>query len=127
MDSDRDRERARQRIGISRDQQRQIEALYKETEGEKRKMRGWIENRYRELDRLHESYVFDRGHARNLVNIISRLQQRLLGLHLETEEKLRRILTREQFDRMRAQLREEREKRERRRSRRDDDDDDDDN
>ena len=53
---------------------------------------------------------------------ITRLQQRLLLLNTETEEKLRRILSREQFSRLRAELKRERDERERRRRRDNDDD-----
>ena len=104
-DDDDDRERARRRIGITRDQQRRIEAVYEDADEEKREIRRRLDDLYRDLDGAYDYYDFDRGRARNIIDQIAGLQRRILQIHADNEEKLRRILSREQFGRLRAELR----------------------
>ncbi len=110
-DDEDDRERARRRIGITRDQQRRIEALYEDADEEKREIRRRLGDLYRDLDQAYDYYDFDRGRVRNLIGQVGGLQRRILDLHLNNEERLRRILSREQFGRLRTHLRRERGKR----------------
>lgn len=103
-DDDKD-ERSRRRIGITREQQRRIEALYKKTDGDTRPVRERLKEMQRQLDRLYDAYDFDRGLARNLGDQIAAQQRRLLTIRAENEESLRRILDRKQFGRLRDELR----------------------
>lgn len=100
-DNDDDDDRARKRLGITREQQNQIEALYRATDRQRRDLRTRLDTLYREMDRLYARYDFDRARARTLANEISTLRRRSLLLYTDNEEKLRRILNREQFERLR--------------------------
>jgi hypothetical protein len=70
------------------------------------KQRQALNARLRDLfDQRHavcDVYDFDRGREHALRKEISHVYNQILKIHLDTEEKLRRILNREQFERLRA-------------------------
>src|SRR5579884_3987130 len=83
-----------QRIGITSQQQKQLEALFAESKRQRQAIRS-------------------RQQARAIREEIVAQHRRLLDLYAENETKLRRILNREQFERLRAQLKAARAERER--------------
>lgn len=108
--SEEEKERIRLRIGITKEQQQQIEALYMETERQKGEVFAKMRELYAQLESLYDAYDFDRNQARTLRREITRQHVQIMMIHLDNEEKLRRILTREQFEKLRAMMREAREK-----------------
>jgi Spy/CpxP family protein refolding chaperone len=108
--SEEEKERIRLRIGITKEQQQQIEALYMETERQKGEVFAKMRELYTQLESLYDVYDFDRNQARSLRREITRQHVQIMMIHVDNEEKLRRILTREQFEKLRAVMREAREK-----------------
>jgi Spy/CpxP family protein refolding chaperone len=108
--SEEEKERIRLRIGITREQQQQIEALYMETERQKGEVFTKMRELYTQLESMYDVYEFDRDQARNIRREITRQHVKIMMIHVDNEEKLRRILTREQFEKLRAIMREGREK-----------------
>ncbi|HXG24294.1 MAG TPA: Spy/CpxP family protein refolding chaperone [Chthonomonadales bacterium] len=103
-----EREKIRLRIGITKEQQTQIEQLYVETDQQRREIGRRMHMLYRQLFTLYDNYDFDRNQARAIRRELTDLHRRTLWLHAENEEKLRKILTKEQFDKLRALMREKR-------------------
>src|SRR5690348_3545540 len=98
--SDEEKEAARVKIGMSKEQAAQIEAMWAETDRQMKEVFSRTNDIRKQLDDLYDSYDFDR-------NLASRLRHEMVGLHrkrgqifAENQEKLRRILTRDQFERM---------------------------
>ena len=108
--SDEEKERTRIKIGITREQQIQIEAIFADA----RRQEGEVHNKSRELYAqlfsLYDIYEFDREQAKKLRREISKQNYKRMMIHAETQEKLRKVLSREQFDRMTQHGREMREK-----------------
>src|SRR5437870_4512448 len=92
-----EKERARLRIGITPQQQAEIENLFKQTGQERRAINARMHDLYHQLHLLYDAYDLDRRKARAVRDEIMTLNRRILTLHADTEEKLRRILNREQF------------------------------
>lgn len=109
LPTEEEKERMRQRIGITKEQQNQIEALFMQTEQQKREIGMRMRELFRQQYALYENYDFDREQATAIRKEIMSLHRRTLLLHAENEEKLRRILNRDQFTRLRAMLKEQRE------------------
>src|SRR5690348_1432026 len=108
--SEEEKERIRGRLGITRDQQTQIEAIFADTGRQMREIDTRMRDLYHQLYAAYDAYDFDRNQAHALRKEIAGLYRRRMALHAENEEKLRRILNRDQFDRMRAMMREMRDK-----------------
>lgn len=104
-----EREKIRLRIGITKEQQAQIEQLYAETDQQRREIGRRMGELFRQLYMLYENYDFDRNQARTIRRDLTNLHRRILWIHAENEEKLRKILTKDQFDKLRALMREKRE------------------
>lgn len=113
--TDEEKERARVRIGITLEQQEKIEALYAETSALRKDAFGKLRETFKQLYTLQDTYEFDRMQSKVLSREIMGIHRKLLGIQLDNEEKLRKILNKEQFEKLRAMMKEEREKRERER------------
>ncbi len=100
----------RARIGISVEQQQQIEAIYKNDFQQERELRTRMHNLYQQLSALYDNFDFDRKQAAALRRQIFQLYKQRLALHAGTQEKLRHVLSREQFDRLTAMTHEIRER-----------------
>ena len=100
-DDERRKERERKRLGITRVQQHLIAEHYKETDRERREIRKRLEQRERDLRRVYAVFDYDRQRANALMEEINDLRRRSMQLYANSEERLRRILTREQFQRLR--------------------------
>jgi Spy/CpxP family protein refolding chaperone len=91
----------RRRLRLSDEQQEKIQQLYRDSDRRKREIDELLKKLYRDLDKLYDRYDFDRGKVKNVSDQISDVRRRSLTLYRENEEKLRSILTREQFERLR--------------------------
>lgn len=107
-----EREAARQRIGITLEQQSRIEAVYTQTDQRRRALRQQLRDLYHQLHDLYSNYHFDRNRSAALRQQIVDLHAQQLKLHEENEEKLRRILTPDQFERLHAEMNAARQRRE---------------
>lgn len=101
-----EKERARLRIGMTENQQAQIDALLADADRQRRPICERLGELYRERHQNFEQYDFDRSLEFSLRREIGQLQNQLMQVHLKTEEGTRRILTREQFRRLRALMKE---------------------
>lgn len=104
--SDAEKEKARQRIGITREQQQQLEALLEETGKQTRAVFEQLREKHEQLQAVYEAYEIDKNKERALMRDISRLRYRLLQIHSEHEAKVRQVLTKEQHERLRALMKE---------------------
>lgn len=91
----------RRRLRLSEEQQEKIQKLYKDSDRRKREIDNLLKKLYRDLDKLYDQYDFDRGRVKTVSDQISEVRRRSLTLYRENEEKLRSILTRDQFERLR--------------------------
>jgi len=107
---EKEKEKARQKIGITVQQQKAIEAVFAETEKQEKAIRSRLRSLYHDLQNLYDAYEIDERQARALRDEIATQQQNLLTLYANNENKLRRILNREQFERLRAQMKADRER-----------------
>ncbi|MEP6753952.1 MAG: hypothetical protein ABJA67_00505 [Chthonomonadales bacterium] len=103
-----EKEKNRIRIGISKEQQAKLEALFKETgdlmqeafkkQGEKRK----------ELSDVYKEYKYDKAKAASLQEELLQIRRQLAEISKKNEDKLRHILKKDQFDRFQTLLQEAR-------------------
>ncbi len=105
-----EKENARIRIGMTKEQQAQIDAVFHESDLQMGEVRGKFMEFSKQLYSLYDSYDFDRVQAHNIRKELLKLHKRMAENHADNEEKLRKILTREQFERMRALVKEERDR-----------------
>ena len=107
-DDSKEKEQARQQIGITAAQQDAIEALFSDVEKQEKPLKTRLRGLYNDLQNLYDSYEFDAKQARHIREDIVTQQKNLLALYAGKEERLRRILTRVQFEHLRAQMKERR-------------------
>jgi Spy/CpxP family protein refolding chaperone len=106
-----ERERARIRIGLTKDQEKRIERFHEASAKRRQAIATQMRDSYRELRKLYDTYDFDRAKADRLRKRILALHQQRMELFGQNEEELRKIMTREQFMKMRAMMQEEWQKR----------------
>ncbi|MGC8668163.1 MAG: Spy/CpxP family protein refolding chaperone [Chthonomonadales bacterium] len=109
--SEEERERVRIRIGMTREQQDQIEKLWMETDRKLKEIAQKMSDLRRQLFELYDTYDYDRVKAAALRRQIAALYAQRMAAFAENQEKLRRILNRDQFERLRALIHEDFEKR----------------
>jgi len=102
--TDEERERARVTIGMSREQQKQLEASFHDSETRMRDVMTRIRDRHKELNEVYAAYDLDRAKARGLIRELADLHRKVLESRTDNEERMRKVLTREQFDKLRALL-----------------------
>ena len=105
--SEEDKERFRIKIGATKEQQGQIDQVFRDSDIQMNEVRTKFKDLSQQLYGLYDIYDFDRNQARNVRRELLRLHKRMADIHAENEEKLRRILTKDQFERMRALMKEE--------------------
>lgn len=108
--SEADKEKARLRIGMTREQQQQIETLYSDADTKAREVFDQIRQKHEQLHALYDAYEIDKNRERTLIREITRLRSQALLIHSETETKVRQILTKEQHEKLRALMKEAMEK-----------------
>jgi Spy/CpxP family protein refolding chaperone len=106
FDSPEEKERVRLRIGITKEQQAQIEAAHQELDQKRRELGARLWEQYRKLGAVYTAYDFDRQQAKAIRREIFSLHRQILDLHAENEERLRKILSKEQFERFQAVMKE---------------------
>jgi Spy/CpxP family protein refolding chaperone len=104
--SDEEKEKTRVRIGMTKEQQAQIEALYSETEQKRRDAMKQLGEKHMRLGALYDAYDVDKKQERELLRDIMEIHWRLLRIHSENEARIRKILTKEQHEKLRALIRE---------------------
>lgn len=104
--SDADKEKARIRIGMTKEQQQQIEAVFNESDKKTREVFTELGQKHQDLQHVYDSYEIDKARERILIREIARLRMKLLQIHAENEAKIRRILTKEQHEKLRALMKE---------------------
>jgi Spy/CpxP family protein refolding chaperone len=109
--SDEEKERNRIRLGITQLQQQQIDALYQETRAKMDEVRKSMMEKQREIWETYADYDIDEAKAKSLRFQILRLHKKMGEIQADNEHKLRGILTREQFGRLRELMKEQFEKR----------------
>lgn len=97
-------EKARQQIGISVPQQAQLEHLYADADKKEKALEEQLHDLYNRQRTLYDAYFIDHAQERDLRKSIGQLHVQILLIHADTEEKLRKILTHDQFDRLSAVL-----------------------
>src|SRR5207248_1313738 len=95
--------RIRERIGITRQQQQQIEQMFESSGKQMKELR----DRYRDLtrklnDEVYAHFDFDRNEAKSLRKEIMSLHWKMGQIHDNNELQLRNILSRDQFEKMKA-------------------------
>ena len=101
-----EKEKFRQRLQISVQQQEQMDTLFAESDKQRRVLGERLRELFDQRQSVCDVYDFDRSREGALRKEISHVYNQLLRIHTDTEEKLRRILNRDQFERLRV-LREE--------------------
>ena len=101
-----DRENARQRLGITKEQQEQIEALWAQMDQARRESMEKLGALYMELGRAYDSFDVDEEQVRRIRRQILQLHREGLERFAQSEDRLRKILTREQFGKLRTMMRE---------------------
>lgn len=95
-----EKEKIRLAVGMSKDQQNQIEAIYAEghrLEGESRKKSGEL---MKQLRKLTDSYSYDRKQAEAIRRELCDNYRQRLQIHADIQDKVRKVLNREQFDKL---------------------------
>jgi len=103
-----EKEKARVRIGLTKEQQADIDKVFRDSDVLMREIRTRFGELSKQLYGLYDSYDFDRAQAQSIRKELLKLHRRMGDIHADNEEKLRRIMTREQFDRMRKLMNEAR-------------------
>lgn len=92
---------APQSIGLSPEQLKRVEALHRQFGARTRALEQTLSERKRSLEALYKQFDFDKGQAKQTNKEINSIQRDLLNEHLNLQIELRKILTQDQFDRLR--------------------------
>lgn len=98
------------KIGLNSQQQKQLETYFAEAGKQRQAAHAKLRALFEELQGLYDSYDYDAQKARAIREEIVVQQRRILAIHAENEAKLRRILNKDQFEKLRAQMKADREK-----------------
>jgi hypothetical protein len=104
-------EERRIRLGITTDQQRQLETALSDADSRRKAIQSRLHSLYHDLHELYESYKFDKQQAQSLREQIVAQHQQMLVVFADTELKLRSILNPKQFEKLRAEMKAKMEKR----------------
>jgi Spy/CpxP family protein refolding chaperone len=113
--TDEEKEQNRIRLGITRQQQQQIDDLYNETRTKMGDVWKAMREAQNKLRLAYEPYDFNEGEAKSLRIEIVKLHRKMGEIQLDNERKIRAILTREQFGKLRELMKEQFQKFEERR------------
>ena len=101
-----ERERMRVAVGMTKDQQNQVEAIYQDGRKREEELRKKSGELSKQLKVLYDSYSFDRAQASTLRKDMCDLFKQRMAIHAETQDKVRKVLTKEQFDKLTTLARE---------------------
>ncbi|HSV75110.1 MAG TPA: Spy/CpxP family protein refolding chaperone [Chthonomonadales bacterium] len=99
------RESARQRLGITREQQEQIEALWAQMDQARRENMQRLGALYMELGKAYDAFEVDDAQIRRIRRQILQTHKEGLERFSQSEDRLRSILTREQFGKLKTMMR----------------------
>jgi uncharacterized protein with von Willebrand factor type A (vWA) domain len=94
------KEEFRQKIGMTEQQQEQMDKMFKETFQKRRDLGKKMRQQFEARQKVGNVYELDRAQLRQINNEIQRVNAQILALHVEAEEKIRRILNKDQFNKM---------------------------
>jgi Spy/CpxP family protein refolding chaperone len=95
-----EREKFRQKLGITVQQQEQMDILFMESNKQRRALSERLRDLFNQRQIITDVYDFDRSRESAVRKEIGQINNQLLKIHSDSEEKLRRILNREQFERL---------------------------
>jgi Spy/CpxP family protein refolding chaperone len=104
---DDEKEKIRVRIGITPQQQQQIDDLYNETRARMDEVRKSMGEKQKALWDVYGNYDIDETAARSLRIEILKLHRKFGEIQADNERKLRTILSREQFEKLRQVMKEQ--------------------
>ncbi len=96
-------------LGISNAQQKQMEEIFAKAGPKRHALQTRLHDLYTELHDLDANYEFDQRRATVLIDQIVDLHRQLLALHAANEARMRKILSVDQFQRLRDMIKKERE------------------
>ncbi len=96
------------RLGLNADQMTRVRELHKDTNQKMRGLEGQLREQRRALEVVYGEYDMDTTRVRQLNARINEIQRAILDQHLHLQADLRKILTEEQFDRLKAMMEERR-------------------
>ncbi len=96
-----DREKFRIRVGMNTQQQEQMETLFKDIHKRRTDLFKRMRELFEEREKVTDDYEFDHKREKAIRNELGKINAELLNLHTETEEKIRKILNKEQFEKLR--------------------------
>lgn len=99
-----EREAARIRIGITTQQQAQIEQVFADSGKQRHAVGDQLRTLYDQYRELYDSYTIDHSREAKLRQAIAQAHGQMLRIQGNTETKLRDILNREQFDRLHVEM-----------------------
>ena len=109
--SDEEKERNRIRIGLSKEQQSKLEALFKETGDQLQEVFKKQSEKRKELADIYKEYKYDKSRAATVQEELMQLRRQMTEISRRNEDRLRTIMKKDQFDRFQTLMQEEREKR----------------
>ncbi len=98
-----EREKIRVAVGMTKDQQNQVEAIYHDgwkREEDLRKKSGELG---KQLKLIYDTYNYDKSQAAGIRKEMCALYHQRMAIHAETQDKIRKVLTKEQFDKLTEQ------------------------
>jgi len=98
------------RLGLSSDQMRQVRELQQEIHQRLRALESQLREQRQSLEKVYGEYELDVAKARQLNTRINETQQAILDQNLRLQTGLRRILTEEQFDRLKTMIEQRRQR-----------------
>lgn len=104
--SDAEKEQNRIRLGITQEQQKQIDDLYNETRAKMDEVWKSMREKQKLLRETYQQYELDEVKAKSLRIDILRLHRKMGEVQLENERKIRTILNREQFEKLQQLMKE---------------------
>jgi Spy/CpxP family protein refolding chaperone len=104
-----------QRLGLKPDQLGRVRELHRDVNQRMRALGQQLRDQRRALEDLYGDYNLDIAKARQLNARINEIQQAILDQHLRLQTELRKILTEDQFARLRTMIDQRRQRQEDRR------------
>ena len=104
--TDEEKEKNRIRIGISKEQQAKLEALFKETGDQMQEVFKKQGEKRKELSDVYKEYKYDKAKAASLQEELLLIRRQVAEISKKNEDKLRQILKKDQFDRFQLVLQE---------------------
>jgi Spy/CpxP family protein refolding chaperone len=89
-------------LGLSPDQMKRVDAFHKQFGPKMQALERELGEKRRALETLYAQYSLDTAQAQKLNTEINHIQKQILEGHLKLQQDLRKILTSEQFDKLKS-------------------------